>query len=77
MITTIYDGASGVIEDGKDGFVMRNPKDHKALSEKISLFLNDEFRQQASIAARKKAEKYPADKNCEDIIKIYNEVVAE
>ena len=76
VITTIYDGASGIMENGKDGFVMRDPKDHRALAEKISRFFNDEFRQKASIAARKKAEQYPAEKNCEDIINIYNEVVA-
>ncbi len=76
VITTIHDGASGIIEDGRDGFVMRNPRDHRILAEKITLFYNDEFRQKSSIAARKKAEQYPAEKNCEDIIKIYNEVVA-
>ena len=31
----------------------------------------------ASIAAREKAEKYPAERNCEEIMEIYNEVVAE
>jgi len=76
VITTIYDGASGVMDDGKEGFVLKYPKDHSALAEKISRFFNDEFRQKASIAAREKAEKYPAEKNCEEIIKIYNKVVA-
>ena len=64
------------MEDGRDGFVMRDPKNYTALAEKISLFFNDEFRQKASIAAREKAEKYPAEKNCEEIIEIYKEVVA-
>jgi UDP-glucose:(heptosyl)LPS alpha-1,3-glucosyltransferase len=77
VITTIYDGASGVMEDGEEGFVMENPADYVALAEKISRFFNDEFRQKVSIAARDKAEKYPAEKNCEDIIKIYNKVVTE
>jgi UDP-glucose:(heptosyl)LPS alpha-1,3-glucosyltransferase len=76
VITTVFDGASGIMEDGKEGFVMKNPDDHKALAGKISLFFDDEFRQKASIAARKKAEKYPAERNCEEIIEIYNEVVA-
>ena len=75
-ITTIHDGASGIIEDGREGFVMKNPRDYRILAEKISLFYNDEFRQKSSIAARKKAEQYPEEKNCDDIIKIYNEVVA-
>jgi len=76
VITTVYDGASGIIEDGKDGFVMKDPNNHRALAEKITLFFDDEFRQKASIAARKKAEEYPAEKNCEEIIEIYNEVVS-
>ena len=76
VITTVFDGASGIMEDGRDGFVMRDPKNYTALAEKISLFFNDEFRQKASIAAREKAEKYPAEKNCEEIIEIYKEVVA-
>ena len=75
VITTRYDGASGVIDNGVDGFVMENPMDYEALAEKISLFLDDEFREKASIAARKKAEKYPAEKNCEEIIKVYKEVI--
>ena len=77
VITTRYDGASGIMEDGKDGFVMSDPNDYRVLAEKISCFFNDEFRQKASIAAREKAEQYPAEKNCEDIIKIYNEIAAE
>ena len=77
VITTIYDGASGVMEDGREGFVLEDPKDYRVLAEKISLFFDDAFRQKISIAARGKAEKYPAEKNCEEIIKIYNEVVAK
>ncbi len=76
VITTVYDGASGIMEEGKDGFVMEDPKDHKALAGKMALFFDDEFRQKTSIAARKKAEKYPAEKNCEEILEIYKEVVA-
>ena len=76
VITTVFDGASGIMEDGKDGFVMGDPKDYKGLAEKISFFFDDEFRHKASIAAREKAEKYPAEKNCEEIIEIYNKVIA-
>ncbi|MFQ5964755.1 MAG: glycosyltransferase family 4 protein [Candidatus Scalinduaceae bacterium] len=75
VITTVFDGASGVIDDGIEGFVLKDPLDYKTLTNKISLFFDDEFRQRVSIAARKKAEKYPAEKNCEEIIKVYNEVI--
>jgi UDP-glucose:(heptosyl)LPS alpha-1,3-glucosyltransferase len=76
VITTVYDGASGIMEDGKDGFIMEDPNNPRTLAEKITLFFDDEFRQKASIAAREKAEKYPAEKNCDEIIEIYKEVVA-
>lgn len=76
VITTRYDGASGVIDDGIDGFVMQDPRDYGALARKITLFFDDEFRKRASIAAREKAEKYPAEKNCEEILKIYKDVVS-
>ena len=75
VITTRYDGASGVIDDGIDGFVMKDPMDYETLAEKISLFFDDEFRKKASIAARKKAEKYPEERNCEETIEVYNEVI--
>ena len=75
VITTRYDGASGVIDDGIDGFVMKDPMDYETLAEKIGLFFDDEFRQKASIAARKKAEKYPVERNCEETIEVYNEVI--
>ncbi len=76
VITTIFDGASGIMEDGKDGFVIRDPEDYGTLAEKISIFFDAEFREKASIAAREKAEKFPAEKNCEQILEIYKEVVA-
>jgi UDP-glucose:(heptosyl)LPS alpha-1,3-glucosyltransferase len=77
VITTRYDGASGVIDDGIEGFVMENPMDYEALAEKISLFFDDKFRMKASIAAREKAEQHPADKNCEEMLKVYNEIISE
>ncbi len=75
VITTAFAGASGIINDGKDGFVINNPSDYHALTEKIKLFFNYEFRIKASIVARKKAEKFPSEKNCDEILKIYNKIV--
>ncbi|MBO1224203.1 MAG: glycosyltransferase family 4 protein [Candidatus Scalindua sediminis] len=75
VITTRYDGASGVIEDGVDGFVLQDPLDYRTLAGKISLFFDEGFRQKASIAAREKAEKYPEERNCEETIEVYNEVI--
>jgi UDP-glucose:(heptosyl)LPS alpha-1,3-glucosyltransferase len=75
VITTRYDGASGVIDDGVDGFVLEDPLDYITLARKISLFFDEEFRQKASVAAREKAEKYTEERNCEKTIEVYNEVI--
>ncbi len=77
VITTSFAGASGIIDNGKDGFVISDPSDYLALSEKTKLLFNDDFREKASIAARKKAEKYPAENNCDEIIKVYNKVIMD
>ena len=75
VITTIYDGASGLIDDGIDGFVMKDPLDYRKLAEKIEVFFHDELRQKASVAARKKAEKYPEEENCDKVLNVYREVL--
>ncbi|MCP5007287.1 MAG: glycosyltransferase family 4 protein, partial [Planctomycetes bacterium] len=77
VITTKYDGASGLIDDGKDGFVMKDPMDHNKLAEKIAAFFDEEFRLCASVAARKKAEEYPEEENCERIIEVFKEVASK
>ncbi|MDR4503503.1 MAG: glycosyltransferase family 4 protein [Candidatus Scalindua sp.] len=77
VITTQYDGASGLIDDGKDGFVMKDPLDYQNLAEKIAVFFDEEVRQKASIAARKKAEKYPEEENCEKIIAVFKEAAGD
>lgn len=77
VITTKYDGASGLIDDGKDGFVMNDPLDYQKLAKMITVFFDEEVRQKASIAARIKAEKYPEEENCEKIIEVFREVAGE
>jgi UDP-glucose:(heptosyl)LPS alpha-1,3-glucosyltransferase len=63
VITTHYNGASGIITQGREGFVISDPRDHQALVEKISFFLNREKLERASIAARHLAESYSLERN--------------
>jgi UDP-glucose:(heptosyl)LPS alpha-1,3-glucosyltransferase len=59
VITTRYNGAGGIISDGQEGFVLEDPREVETLTEKI-LYLADPVRlQEASMAARALAEKYP------------------
>jgi UDP-glucose:(heptosyl)LPS alpha-1,3-glucosyltransferase len=63
VITTHSNGASGIITQGQEGFVISDPRDGQALVEKISFFLNRERIERASIAARNLAESYSLERN--------------
>ncbi len=67
VITTRYNGASGIITQGQEGFVISDPRDDRALGEKILFFLNREKLTTASIAARHLAESYSLERNWEEI----------
>jgi len=73
VITTYFNGASGVMTQSLGGFILCDPRDEKTLSQKISFFLNREVRGEVSIAARKLAEHYSLEKNwiaMKDILKM-------
>jgi UDP-glucose:(heptosyl)LPS alpha-1,3-glucosyltransferase len=63
VITTSFNGASGVMTQSLGGFILSDPRDEKTLSQKISFFLNREVRGEVSIAVRKLAEYYSLEKN--------------
>jgi len=63
VITTRCNGASGMITQGQEGFVISNPRDDRGLVEKILFFINREKLAKASIAARRLAECYSVERN--------------
>jgi len=63
VITTHTNGASGIITEGQEGFIISDPRDDQALAEKISFLLNREKMERASIAARHLAESYSLERN--------------
>ena len=63
VITTHSNGASGIITQGQEGFVIDDSRDDQVLVEKISYFLNREKVERASIAARHLAESYSLERN--------------
>jgi UDP-glucose:(heptosyl)LPS alpha-1,3-glucosyltransferase len=71
VITTHSNGACGIITQGREGFVIPDPRDEKILIEKISFFLNREKSQEASIAARHLAESYSLERNWREIRNIF------
>lgn len=68
VVTTAYNGASELIENGIQGFVIDNPVDTNAFTEKISIAL--QHSEEMGKKARIKAEGYSIEKAVDEIIKI-------
>jgi UDP-glucose:(heptosyl)LPS alpha-1,3-glucosyltransferase len=71
VITTHSNGASGIITEGQEGFVISDPRDGQALVEKICFFLNREKVEKASVAARRLAESYSLERNWSEMRDIF------
>lgn len=75
-ITTTANGAAGIITDGKDGYVIPHPPESPDLAEKMQLLLDDEKRQEMSREALQTGRSYSAEKNHQQMIRIFGEVAA-
>jgi UDP-glucose:(heptosyl)LPS alpha-1,3-glucosyltransferase len=71
VITTQSNGASGIITQGQEGFVISDPRDDQVLVEKISFFLDREKVERASIAARQLAESYSLERNWREMKNVF------
>ncbi len=58
VITTKNNGASEIIENGKNGFVIEDPSDVDEIASKISLLMDQDLRESFGRDARKKAERF-------------------
>jgi len=77
VITTSYNGAAGVITNGKDGFIVSHPPDYEEIASKMALLLDNEFRERMSALAMEQSHNYTLGKNHNQIIQILNEVADE
>lgn len=71
VITTHCNGASGIITEGQEGFILSDPRDGKTLAEKISILLNLERVEKASVAARQLAESHSLERNWKEMKNIF------
>ena len=74
VITTSSNGASGILHQGKEGFVISDPRDEGNLEEKIAFFLDHHRRKEASIAARTLAEEYSTERNWREMKTIFEKI---
>ncbi len=71
VITTYSNGASGILTDGEEGIVIKDPRDIEVLSKSILFFFDKERRAKASVLARQCVEKYSFDRNMEKMKEIF------
>jgi UDP-glucose:(heptosyl)LPS alpha-1,3-glucosyltransferase len=76
-ITTVFNGAAGIINRGVDGIVTNNPRNIGELTSAMEFFLTPENLESASIAARNKAAEYSLQENHRKMMEIFNEVAQE
>jgi UDP-glucose:(heptosyl)LPS alpha-1,3-glucosyltransferase len=72
VITTYSNGASGIMTQGQEGFVISDPRDDQALVEDVLFFLDREKLEKASIAARRLAESYSLERNWREMKHIFD-----
>jgi UDP-glucose:(heptosyl)LPS alpha-1,3-glucosyltransferase len=75
VITTSSNGASGVISQGVEGWVIQEMKTGDEIKMAIRYFLDDEIRKQASYRGRSKAEVYSETLNFDRMLRIFREVL--
>lgn len=71
VITTYSNGASGIITQGQEGFIVSDPRDIQDLVEKITFFLDHEKVQRVSNAARHLAESHSLERNWREVKSVF------
>ena len=75
VIVSEFAGATDIMNDGREGLLLKNPTNPKEIAEKVNILVEDEsLRKQMSRNARRTAEKYSWDIIAEKILKVYETI---
>ena len=74
VISTVFNGASGVITEGIDGAVLKDPRDINEMAGTMERFLDRKLLESASSAARETASRYTLEDNHRKMLEILNAV---
>ena len=75
-ITTTFNGASGIIADGRNGYILSHPPDPYDLAAKMHLLMDNGKRQRMSEEAFITGQEYSAERNHREMMKVLDEVAA-
>jgi len=73
-VTTRFNGAAELLTEGVDGSVIYDPADDAELAGALRPLLERNVRQRMGDAARKLALKHTLDRNCDQIVSIYQQI---
>jgi len=74
VITTRFNGAGELMEDGREGFVLDSPADAARLAETMERLLDPGLRGPMGEAARRAAEQYPMERNFREMLEVFTRV---
>ncbi|MGO8689875.1 MAG: glycosyltransferase family 4 protein [Thermoguttaceae bacterium] len=75
VVASRWTGASELLHDGLDGYVLDDPADDASCAERLERLLDPVVRQSMGEAARRLALQYTLDRNCDALLAIYQERV--
>ena len=76
-VTTRFNGAAELLTDGIDGYVVADPADDAVLAERLRKLMDADTRRHMGEAARELALTRSLDRNCDELVAIYHEILAE
>ena len=75
VIASGKSGAAEIIDPGINGLVVVDPTDSREIAKQINLLEDDQVRQEMGRHARKLAEKFSPEKNVQEMIQVYEEIM--
>jgi UDP-glucose:(heptosyl)LPS alpha-1,3-glucosyltransferase len=76
-VTTRFNGAAELLTEGVDGSVIFDPTDDAELAAALRPLLDEKVRRRMGDAARKLSLKHTLDRNCDQIVSIYQQIAAQ
>ena len=74
VVTSRASGASELLSEGRDGYVLDDPADAASWADRLERLLDPALRRRMGEAARRLALQYTLERNCDALLAIYHEL---